>query len=97
LVGFGGFWHFREPPELELLYGVGEVAWNRGFGTEIARAVIQYGKQPLCMRTIRASTDAANTPSVRVLEKLGFSFVHRAVAAGLDTVFYAIDLAKQVR
>jgi ribosomal-protein-alanine N-acetyltransferase len=90
LVGFGGFWHFREPPELELLYGVSEVVWNRGFGTEIARAVIRYGQRSLGMRTIRASTDAANTPSVRLLEKLGFAFVHRASTAGIDTVFYAL-------
>src|SRR5215831_7951968 len=57
LIGFGGFWHFREPPELELLYGVAESAWNRNYATEIAQAVIDYGVRSLGMRTIRGSTD----------------------------------------
>jgi RimJ/RimL family protein N-acetyltransferase len=37
---------------------------------------------------LRASTDAGNTASVRVLDRLGFTPVRRAVAGGLDTLFY---------
>jgi [ribosomal protein S5]-alanine N-acetyltransferase len=88
LIGFGGFWHFRDPPDLELLYGVAEPAWNRGYATEIAQAVIDYGFGVLGKRTIQGSTDAANTASVRVLEKLGFRFARRALVDRLDTVFY---------
>jgi len=91
LIGFGGFWHFRDPPQLELLYGVAESVWNRNYATEIAQAVIAYGVTMLGMRTIHASTDAANAASVRVLEKLGFRFVRGASIAGLDTVFYVIE------
>jgi ribosomal-protein-alanine N-acetyltransferase len=90
LIGFGGFWHFREPPELEFLYGVAESAWNRNYATEIGQAVIAYGVTTLGMSTIRGSTDAANTASVRVLEKLGFRYERRASSGGLDTVFYVI-------
>jgi ribosomal-protein-alanine N-acetyltransferase len=39
LVGFGGFWYFRQPPELELMYGVARPDWRRGLATEIARAI----------------------------------------------------------
>lgn len=53
-----------------------------------------YGKRALGMPTIRTSTDAANTASVRVLEKLGFSLVDRRPASGLDTVFFAIETSK---
>jgi ribosomal-protein-alanine N-acetyltransferase len=91
LVGFGGLWYFRDPPALELLYGVGEETWGRGYAGEIARAVIDYGFGPLDMPEIRASTDAANQQSVRVLEKLGFTLTRRAEVAGLDTVFYELN------
>jgi hypothetical protein len=37
LVGFGGLWPFRDPPELELLYGVTEQLWDTVF-YEIRRA-----------------------------------------------------------
>lgn len=86
--GFGGLWPFREPPDLELLYGVAEPFWRRGYATEIAQAVVAYCFGSLGMPEIRASTDAANVASVRVLDKLGFSRVRRATVGGLDTVFF---------
>src|SRR5688572_14619101 len=35
-AGFAGYWFFRDPPELELLYGVAEPLWGRGLATELA-------------------------------------------------------------
>jgi RimJ/RimL family protein N-acetyltransferase len=90
LAGFGGLWPFREP-ELELLYGVAEPLWGRGYAGEMARAVIGYCFDTLALPVIRASTDVANAASVRVLEKLGFRFVTRVASAGLDTVFYELQ------
>jgi RimJ/RimL family protein N-acetyltransferase len=88
LVGFAGFWHFRDPPERELLYGIDETVWGRGHATAAARAVLNYGFNTLEMRVIRASTDVGNVASARVLEKLGFRLTKRAVVAKLDTLFY---------
>ena len=87
-VGFGAFWYFRDPPELELLYGVGDAYVKNGYGREIARAVLDYGFRVLQMPTIRASTDAAHADSQRLLDDLQFTFERRAVVGGLDTVFY---------
>jgi len=86
LAGFAGYWYFRDPPELELLYGVAEP--GRGAATEIARALVDYGFDALGFDEIRASTDAAHAASARVLDKLGFTLERRATAAGLDTLFY---------
>ncbi len=94
LSGFAGFWWFRDPPELELLYGVDERLWGRGLATEIAQVVVAYGFDDLQMRTIRASTDTANVASIRVLEKLGFRFVARGMSGGLDTAFYELLRAR---
>ena len=88
LIGFTGMWPFRDPPDLELLYGVTEPLWGQGYAAEIAHAVMTYCFDALDMPVIRASTDAANAASVRVLEKLGFRCVRRSMVAGLDTVFY---------
>lgn len=90
LIGFAGYWHFRTPPSLELLYGVAADHWNRGIATEASRCVIRYGFEVLRFRTIEASTDVTNRSSVRVLEKLGMSFQRRVVVDGLDTVFYSL-------
>lgn len=88
LIGFGGFWYFREPPVLELLFGIAEKQWNRGHATDIAARLLDYGFATLDMTVIRASTDEDNTASVRVLEKLGFSRTLRAVVGGRRTLFF---------
>jgi RimJ/RimL family protein N-acetyltransferase len=90
LIGFGGLWPFREPPEFELLYGVAEDRWGRGYAGEIARAVLAYCFDALAMPRVRASTDVANAASVRVLEKLGAVLVEQRIVGGLDTAFYEV-------
>ena len=91
LSGFGGLWPFRDPPELELLYGVAEHLWGRGYATEVAQALIEYCFGSLDMPLVRASTDAANVGSIRVLEKLGFGLMRRSTVGGLNTVFYELQ------
>ena len=88
LAGFGGIWPMHGPPEFELVYGVAEPLWNRGYATEIGGAITDYCFMQLAMPVVRASTDWGNSASSRVLEKLRFDFVRRGVSAGLDTVFY---------
>jgi len=91
LLGVTGYWYFRTPPSLELLFAVATAHWRRGIATEASRCVLRYGCDTLGLRAIVASTDLANVASVRVLEKLGMSLRRRETADGLDTVFY--DLA----
>jgi ribosomal-protein-alanine N-acetyltransferase len=91
LAGFAGLCPFRDPPELELLYGVAEPLWGRGYATEIAQAVTAYCFDVLAMPVVRASTDVGNVASIRVLEKLGFHFLQQDVVGGLDTVFYELS------
>jgi ribosomal-protein-alanine N-acetyltransferase len=88
MIGFGGLWYFREPPELELLYGVRDAYVKRGYGREIARAIVRYGFDVLNMNEIRASTHPTHADSRRVLEDLGFTLERQAIVGGLDTVFY---------
>jgi RimJ/RimL family protein N-acetyltransferase len=79
LAGFCGYWFFRDPPELELLYGIAAERWGAGLATEAARAMLRYGFEDLGFERIAASTDAANAASVRILEKLGMRLERRAV------------------
>ena len=96
VIGFCGFWHFHEPPQLELLYGVSEEHWNTGVATEAARAVLELGFNELGFTRIQASTDAANSASERVMQKLGMKFWKREDANGLDTIFYLAQHHKEL-
>jgi ribosomal-protein-alanine N-acetyltransferase len=90
LIGFAGLWPFRDPPDIELVYGLAESHWGRGYATEAARAILEYCFDVLDMPAVRASTDAGNAASTRVLDRLGFHFERRATIGGLDTVFYEL-------
>ena len=89
LIGFCGYWPFREPPELQLLYGIAPELWGKGLATEAARAMIDHGIER-GLKRIAASADAPNLASIRVMEKA--SMVHEKTVnhgAG-DTVYYVV-------
>lgn len=90
LIGFGGFWHFREPPELELILGVAPWLHGTGIATEAGNALIRHAFDVLGFEEVRGSADAGNTASLRLMEKLGMSQERRATVQGLDTVFYSL-------
>ena len=47
---------------------------RRGYASESARAVLEYGFNELGLRRIIAMADPDNEPSVRLLERLGFVY-----------------------
>jgi RimJ/RimL family protein N-acetyltransferase len=55
----------------ELGYWIGVPFWRRGYATEAARAVLQFGFANLGLHRIHAHYFAENTASGRVLEKIG--------------------------
>jgi RimJ/RimL family protein N-acetyltransferase len=91
LVGIAGFWHFREPPDLQFLFAIEEEKWGQGFGVELGRAIIDHGFATLGMSEIRACTDTPNVASIRALTKLGFRQTKRAMIGDLDTIFFTLQ------
>ncbi|MBL8958560.1 MAG: GNAT family N-acetyltransferase [Gemmatimonadetes bacterium] len=90
LVGWIGTWYFHEPPVRELGYALHPRVWGRGYVTEAARAVLAWGAEVHGDTTVRASTDAPNEASIRVLERLGFRAVARTPGPVHDTVHFAL-------
>ena len=48
--------------------------WSKGYAVEAALAVKQYAKNIIGLNRIVAIVDPANSGSIRVLEKIGFTF-----------------------
>ena len=91
LIGFGGYWYFREPPDLELIIVLHPRSWHRGLATDAGRALIRHGFDALGFTEIGGSADAANAASLRLMQRLGVRRQGRRTVAGLDTVFYAVS------
>ncbi|MFS8581838.1 MAG: GNAT family protein [Limnochordales bacterium] len=80
----------------ELGYWLGVPYWNKGYATEAARAVVEYGFKVLRLNRIQARHMTNNPASGRVLQKLGMAYegTHRQATrrfgAYQDLAVYAI-------
>ncbi len=83
LVGVTGFRPFLEPdpPAVQLLYAVDDGQVGKGLGSEMAAAAIEFAFTRLDHREVRATVDAPNVASGRVLERLGFAVKPHGAAA----------------
>jgi RimJ/RimL family protein N-acetyltransferase len=68
-------------PGVEVGWRLAHEHWNQGFATEGAKAAVAYGFEQLGLNEIVSFTASSNTPSRRVMEKLG---MQENVAAGFD-------------
>ena len=75
MIGRAGF-NFRESYEgMELGYLIGKEFRNKGYATEVCRAIVDYVKEEFHPDEIRSLTTKDNSSSKKVLEKVGFRYV----------------------
>ncbi len=58
----------------ELGFMIVEHHWDKGYATEAARTLVDYGFEKLGMRGVLAITNQENLASKKVLGRVGFSF-----------------------
>lgn len=73
LIGAIGLNIFQRFRRAELGYWIGREYWNRGYCTEAARAVIEYGFCQLALNRIHSHHFGRNPASGRVMAKIGMS------------------------
>jgi ribosomal-protein-alanine N-acetyltransferase len=76
-VGQAGLFHLGfniKQPDIELAYRLNTQYWNKGYASELARALIDYGFNQLSLPKIVAVVHPQNERSRRVMEKSGMSY-----------------------
>ncbi|WP_082232842.1 GNAT family N-acetyltransferase [Halobacillus massiliensis] len=58
----------------EIGYDLAKASWGRGYATEVASALIHYAFTSLQMNRVEAKVEPPNTNSIRVLQKLNFTY-----------------------
>lgn len=53
-------------------YALNRAYWGQGYGREAVRRVVEFGFTSLELHRLEADADPRNTPSIQVLEGLGF-------------------------
>ena len=94
LIGRAGI-GIREGYDIpELGYVIGKKYRRKGYAGEALRAIISYGSGELGLDEYMAFTSPKNTPSVRLLEKLGFSRSGKDVIMGREHDMYLLTLGQ---
>ena len=65
-------------PDIEVGYALTKNAWSKGYATELAKALIEWGFQHLPINKLVAVINPKNERSRRVLEKVKMNYVGRA-------------------
>ena len=73
VVGEVGLGIFAQTGDVELGYTLARDRWGRGYATEAARAVVEYGLGPLGLPEVLAEVDEGNAASVAVVKRLGMA------------------------
>lgn len=73
VIGFGGVaWRkYLDDDALNLGYRLAASAWGQGYATEVAQAALSFALDELAAPEVLAIVRPLNTPSIRVLEKIG--------------------------
>jgi len=79
-----------DPSQADLLYSLEPACWGRGLATEASRVAIDAGFRAGLVR-ITASIDTANQRSLRVLERLGFTFERETAEGVAGLRYYALE------
>ena len=87
LIGSVGIVWNEEEGMYELGYNVMKACWGKGYATEAARRVVQFGMEELKQKCFFCCHAKENPASGRVLEKLGFRYRN-------DGVYYSRDRKK---
>jgi RimJ/RimL family protein N-acetyltransferase len=91
---------WRDPDAPELGYWLGVEHWGRGFGTEAARAMIDFTFEEFAIEHLISGARVANPASRNILEKCGFQWsgveLHRFEALGSSTPVDCFRLSRSV-
>jgi ribosomal-protein-alanine N-acetyltransferase len=91
LIGWNGLQFLPDTDEIEVGYLLSKPYWGRGLAAEGALASLEFGFETLGLEQIVGIVHPENHASIRVLEKIGMTFVERAEYFGMQVRRYCIS------
>jgi [ribosomal protein S5]-alanine N-acetyltransferase len=92
-VGHAGLIYFAyddTQSDIEIGYALTKSAWNKGYATELVKALIEWGFQHLKVNKLVAVINPANERSRRVLQKVKMKYAGRAHHRNTEAALYDI-------
>ncbi|SDR36172.1 GNAT family N-acetyltransferase [Pseudovibrio sp. Tun.PSC04-5.I4] len=89
-VGRAGFSLFKETAEIEMGYTLHEHFWNKGLGSEIAQALVEWFFENTYYSHLLAFAHPENHASKVVMKRAGFEFRETRLVEGMPCEFYQV-------
>lgn len=89
LLGKCGLSGLPDKSGIEVSYILDEQYWGKGYATEISAAVLELGFSKFALKKIVALVYPQNSPSIKVLEKIGMKYEIEAEYWGIKFLVYA--------
>lgn len=95
VIGMGGLtpWIYEGESLIDITYRLSSAAHGKGYGTELARALVDYGFGTMGLQQITATITPDNIPSKLLAEKIGLKFDKRIQLLGVETDLYRLHRA----
>ena len=94
MIGWAGIVHPKNQMP-ELIYGLEFSAWGKGYGLEVATAIVDDARKNQSFEQIIATVDPENIGSIKILKKLGFHLIDSGVDEdGLPTDTYLLEMSR---
>jgi RimJ/RimL family protein N-acetyltransferase len=92
IIGMGGLtpWAWDGEQLMDITYRLRQAVWGKGYGMELAQALVQYGFGDLGLTQITATITPDNIPSKKIAEKLGLKFDRHITYLGVPTDLYRL-------
>lgn len=92
LLGMGGLtpWTWNDENLIDITYRLRTSAQGKGYGMELARALVDYGFHTLKLEQITATITPDNLPSKKIADKLGMKFDQKIMLLGVATDLYRL-------
>jgi [ribosomal protein S5]-alanine N-acetyltransferase len=92
-VGRSGLlpWTILGRQEVEVAYMIAKSFWRQGYGSEVARALVDYGFDFLKLDSLIALIDPAHEASLRTARSAGMQFDFETEMDGLPTLVYRVS------
>jgi RimJ/RimL family protein N-acetyltransferase len=81
-IGLCGLSWLPDSLEIEVSYLFSKDSWGKGYATETAKAILEYGFNYIGLKRIVALVYPQNTQSIHVIEKLGMKYEGERVFFG---------------
>ena len=82
-IGFSGLKYLPDLKEVDIGFRFFKEYWGKGIATESGKACVKYGFDELRLEKLIGLVLPENIASIRVLEKLGFSYEKEVLEEGL--------------